>query len=123
LGVEEIAVGLADVFGEEATGDVFVGGRPGDKKIDTRRPDVGGPGDGLGPGAGGEMKGESGKEVLERRVEIFGMALADVHQVEIVVGEDGRKVCAHGEDVAMADEDGFNLGEFCDGFGHDLNKL
>ena len=71
----------------------------------------------------GEVEGKGGKEVLERRVEIFGMALADVHQVKIVVGEDGRKVGAHGEDVAMADEDGFNLGEFCDGFGHDLNKL
>ena len=123
MGVEEIAVGFADVFGEEATGDVFVGGRSGRKKIDTRRPDVGGPGDGLGPGSGGEVEGKGGKEVLERRVEIFGMALADVHQVKIVVGEDGRKVGAHGEDVAMADEDGFNLGEFCDGFGHDLNKL
>ncbi len=123
MGVEEIAVGLADVFGEEATGNVFVGGRSGGKKIDARRPDVGGPGDGLGPGAGGEVEGEGGKEVLERRVEIFGMALADVHQVKIVVGEDGRKVGAHSEGVAMADKDGFNLGEFGDGFGHDLNKL
>lgn len=123
MGIKEIAVGFADVFGEEATGDVFVGGRSGRKKIDARRPDVGGPGDGFGPGAGGEVEGEGGKEVFERRIEIFGMALADVHQVQIVVGEDGREVRAYGEDVAVADEDGFNLGEFGDGFGHDLNKF
>ena len=69
------------------------------------------------------MKGKSGEEVLERRVEIFGVAFTDVHQVEIVVGEDGGEFGAHRKDIAVADEDGFDLGEFGNGFGHDLNGL
>lgn len=123
LRVEEVAIRLADVFGEETTGDVFVGRGAGGEKVDARSAEVGCPGDSLSPGAGGKVEGEGGKEILEGGVEVFGMTLPNVHQVKIVVGEDRCKIGADRKDIAMADEDGFDFGEFGDGFGHDLEKL
>ena len=59
-------------------------------------------------------------EVLEGGVEIFWVAFPDVHEVEVVVCEDGGEFGADHQAVAMADEDGFDFGEFLDWFGDRL---
>jgi hypothetical protein len=63
------------------------------------------------------MQGEDCDEIFERGVEVFGVAFPDVHEMEVVVGENGCEFGANHQAVAMADEDGFDFGEFLDGFG------
>ena len=70
-----------------------------------------------------QVKSENGEKILEGSVEVFRVAFSNVHEVEIVVCKDRGEVGADREDVAMANEDGFDFGEFGDGFGHGLKEL
>lgn len=123
LGVEKIAVGLADVFGEEAADDVFVDRGAGGEKVDAGSAEVGGPGDSFGPRAGDEVEDEDGEEILEGGVEVFRVPFADVHEVEVVVGENGGEIGAHHQAISMADEDGLDFREFSDGFWARIRHL
>jgi len=105
LGVEEIAVGLPHVFGEEAPGDVFASGGAGGEEVCPGRAQVSGPSDGLGPRACGEVEGEGGEEFLEGAVEPLGVPFLSLHQVEVVVGKDGSEIRAHEEAVFFAEKD------------------
>ena len=55
-------------------------------------------------------------QVLEHRVELRRVAQLLLHQVQVVVGEDRPEVGAQQQDVAVADEDGFDAGEFLGGW-------
>ena len=94
LGVEEIPVRLADVFGEDPAGDGFFERAAGDKQIDPRGAEIHGPGDGLRPRPGDEVEGEHGERVLEHLVELGRRADAVLHQVQVVVGVDRRELAA-----------------------------
>ncbi len=119
LGVEEVAVRFADVLGEDAAGDGFGDGAAGDEEVDARGAEVDRPGDRFRPWAGDEVEGQHGEGVLEHLVEFARVAEAMFHQVEVVIGVDRGELSADHEGVAMADEDGFDSGEFFGGFHGD----
>lgn len=112
LGVEEGLRGFADILGEEASGDVFEEGGSGDEEVYAGGALVDGPGVGFGPRTGDRVEGDAGVELLELLVELGGVAVVVVGEMEVVVGEDVGELGADHEDVAMSDEDGFDLGEF-----------
>jgi len=120
LGVEKITIRFSDVFGEETASDIFVNRGPGREEVNAGSSDISGPCNGLGPRSGGEVEGEDCEEVFKSGVEIFWMAFLDVHEVEVIVCEDGGEFGADHQAVAMADEDRFHFSEFLDWFGDGL---
>ena len=124
LGVEEVSVGFADVFGEAASGDLFLLGGTGDEEIYAGSAEVDGPGDRFGPRSGHEVEGEGREEVLQHCVERLRVLQAVLHEVQVVVGVDPGEVAADHEDVAVANEDRFDVGEVFRWFGfHDWGRF
>jgi hypothetical protein len=110
LRVEEIAIGFTHIFGEAASGDLLTGGGPRDENVRTGSAHVGGPGDRLGPGAGDEMESEHRHHLLEGFIQMARIAKVVLHEVQVVVGIDGRELASGHQDVAAPDEDGLDGG-------------
>lgn len=113
LGVEIIAIRLADVFGENAAGNILVIGGACDEKVDAGCAEIGRPGDGFRPWACCEMEGEDGEGVLEHLVELRGIAELVLHEVEIVIRVNAGELTADEQAVPVPDEGGL---DFCEVF-------
>lgn len=61
------------------------------------------------------MECEHGERVLQHLIQLRGRADAMLHQVQVVVRVNRRKLTPQQEGVAVADENGFDGGEFFDG--------
>jgi len=63
------------------------------------------------PGTRDEMKGKKGQQLLEHGILRLCITLLMLHEVQIVVYKQGRKICPQQQAVAPAHKDGLHYGK------------
>ena len=113
LGKEHVLIRLAHIFAESAAHHVLGQGGAGDEVVgQARGAHIEGPGVVFLPGPGDQVQREIRQKLLEYRVFCFLIAQLVLHEVQVIIHENGREIGPQQQAVAPTHKDGFYLREF-----------